>query len=65
MTSSNFQMTPETVFILFFIVLNLGQMLMWHIVLLPIAAVILTALHVLMVRVKGVVPPYEDETKVA
>ncbi|NNN01525.1 MAG: cytochrome B6 [Acidimicrobiaceae bacterium] len=49
----------------FFNVLNFGQMLMWHIVLLPIAAVILTALHVLMVRVKGVVPPYEDEKKVA
>ncbi|MGH9019688.1 MAG: cytochrome b N-terminal domain-containing protein [Acidimicrobiales bacterium] len=44
----------------YFNVLNLGQMLMWHIVLLPIAAVALTALHVLMVRVKGVVPPFED-----
>ncbi|MDE3007908.1 MAG: cytochrome b N-terminal domain-containing protein [Acidobacteriota bacterium] len=44
-----------------FNVLNLGQMLMWHIVLLPLAAVVLTALHVLMVRVKGVVPPFADE----
>ena len=44
----------------FFNVLNLGQMLMWHIVLLPIGAVVLTALHVVMVRVKGVVPPFED-----
>jgi quinol-cytochrome oxidoreductase complex cytochrome b subunit len=43
-----------------FNVLNLGQMLMWHIVLLPIAAVVLTGLHVLMVRVKGVVPPFAD-----
>ena len=49
----------------FFNVLNFGQMLMWHIVILPIAAVVLTALHVLMVRVKGVVPPYEDEAKVS
>ncbi len=49
----------------YFNVLNFGQMLMWHIVLLPIVAVVLTALHVLMVRVKGVVPPYEDEKKVA
>ena len=49
----------------FFNVLNFGQMLMWHIVILPIAAVVLTALHVLMVRVKGVVPPYEDEVKVS
>ncbi|HUX04674.1 MAG TPA: cytochrome b N-terminal domain-containing protein [Acidimicrobiales bacterium] len=44
----------------FFNVLNLGQMLMWHIVLLPLAAVVLTALHVLLVRIKGVVPPYEE-----
>jgi ubiquinol-cytochrome c reductase cytochrome b subunit len=44
----------------YFNVLNLGQMLMWHIVLLPIGAVVLTALHVLMVRVKGVVPPFAD-----
>ena len=43
-----------------FNVLNLGQMLMWHIVLLPLAAVLLTAIHVLMVRVKGVVPPFEE-----
>jgi quinol-cytochrome oxidoreductase complex cytochrome b subunit len=44
----------------FFNVLNLGQMLMWHIVLLPIAAIVLTALHVVMVRIKGVVPPIEE-----
>jgi quinol-cytochrome oxidoreductase complex cytochrome b subunit len=44
----------------FFNVLNFGQMLMWHIVLLPLVAVILTAIHVLMVRAKGVVPPFED-----
>jgi quinol-cytochrome oxidoreductase complex cytochrome b subunit len=44
----------------YFNVLNLGQMLMWHIVLLPIGAVVLTALHVLMVRAKGVVPPFAD-----
>jgi ubiquinol-cytochrome c reductase cytochrome b subunit len=37
---------------------------MWHIVLLPLAAVVLTVLHVLLVRVKGVVPPFEDSTKV-
>jgi len=40
-------------------------MLMWHIVLLPIAAVLLTALHVLMVRIKGVVPPFEDSASPA
>ncbi len=45
-------------------VLNMGQMLMWHIVLLPIAAVALTALHVLLVRIKGVVPPFAEKTSV-
>jgi ubiquinol-cytochrome c reductase cytochrome b subunit len=44
----------------FFNVLNTGQMLMWHIVLLPIAAVLLTTVHVLLVRKKGVVPPFEE-----
>jgi quinol-cytochrome oxidoreductase complex cytochrome b subunit len=47
----------------YFNVLNLGQMLMWHIVLLPLAAVVLTAIHVVMVRVRGVVPPFEEATK--
>jgi ubiquinol-cytochrome c reductase cytochrome b subunit len=45
----------------FFNVLNFGQMLMWHIVLLPLAAVLLTVLHIAMVRVKGVVPPFEEK----
>ena len=49
----------------FFNVLNLGQMLMWHIVLLPLAAIVLTILHVVMVRIKGVVPPFEDSKEVA
>ena len=44
----------------FFNVLNFGQMLMWHIVLLPITVGIITALHVLMVRKKGVVQPFDD-----
>jgi quinol-cytochrome oxidoreductase complex cytochrome b subunit len=44
----------------YFNVLNLGQMLMWHIVLLPIGAVVLTGVHVLLVRTKGVVPPFAD-----
>jgi len=45
----------------FFNVLNLGQMLMWHIVLLPLGAVVLTGLHVLLVRYRGVVPPFEEK----
>jgi quinol-cytochrome oxidoreductase complex cytochrome b subunit len=40
-------------------VLNFGQMLMWHIVLLPIAVVIIAGLHILMVRRRGIVPPFE------
>jgi quinol-cytochrome oxidoreductase complex cytochrome b subunit len=44
----------------YFNVLNLGQMLMWHIVLLPLVAVLLTAIHVVLVRIKGVVPPFEE-----
>lgn len=46
----------------YFNVLNMGQMLMWHIVLLPLAAVVLTAIHVVLVRIKGVVPPFEEAT---
>ena len=41
-----------------FNVLNFGQMLMWHIVLLPIALTIIVVLHVLLVRRHGVVPPF-------
>jgi len=41
----------------FFNVLNYGQMLMWHVVLLPLAVVLLVAGHILLVRRRGVVPP--------
>lgn len=44
----------------YFNVLNVGQMLLWHVVLLPVAAVLLTVAHVIMVRVRGVVPPFEE-----
>ncbi|HXB36288.1 MAG TPA: cytochrome b N-terminal domain-containing protein [Acidimicrobiales bacterium] len=47
----------------FWNVLNFGQMLMWHIVLLPIAVVIIAGLHVLMVRRRGIVPPFDIEPK--
>ena len=49
----------------YFNVLNLGQMLMWHIVLLPLVAVLITTINVVMVRIKGVVPPFADDKKVA
>ena len=41
----------------FFNVLNFGQMLMWHIVLVPIVLVTIVGAHVLMVRVRGVAHP--------
>jgi hypothetical protein len=42
-------------------VLNPAQMLMWHIVLLPLAVGLIAVLHILMVRRHGVVPPLGDE----
>ena len=41
----------------FFNLMNFGQMLMWHIVLIPIVLVALVGAHVLAVRVRGVVHP--------
>jgi quinol-cytochrome oxidoreductase complex cytochrome b subunit len=43
-----------------FNVLNFGQMLMWHIVLLPIAVAAIAGLHVLLVRRNGIVPPFDE-----
>ena len=42
----------------YFNVLDFGQMLMWHIVLLPLGVGILVVAHVLLVRRHGVVPPF-------
>jgi ubiquinol-cytochrome c reductase cytochrome b subunit len=41
-----------------FNVTDFGQMLMWHIVLLPMVVVLVVAIHVLLVRRRGVVPPF-------
>ncbi len=41
----------------FFNVLNFGQMLLWHAVLLPLLVALLVAGHVILVRRRGVVPP--------
>jgi hypothetical protein len=43
----------------YFNVLDVGQMLMWHIVLLPSVIGVLVVVHVLQVRRRGVVPPFE------
>ena len=42
-----------------FNVLNPGQMLLWHVVLLPLAVGLITVLHVVLVRRHGVVPPID------
>ena len=42
-----------------FNVANLGQILMWHIMLLPLAVGAVVALHVVLVRAHGVVPPLD------
>jgi quinol-cytochrome oxidoreductase complex cytochrome b subunit len=42
-----------------FNVTNFGQMLMWHIMLLPLVIVALVGVHVLLVRRRGVVPPFD------
>ncbi len=41
----------------FWNVLNFGQMLMWHIVLLPIILIAIVGAHVLLVRIRGVSHP--------
>jgi len=43
----------------FFNVLNPGQMLLWHVVLLPLGIGLLTVVHVILVRRHGVVPPID------
>src|SRR6516162_10099728 len=41
----------------FFNVMNFGQMLLWHVVLIPIILVALAGAHILLVRVRGVSHP--------
>ena len=41
----------------FFNALNFGQMYSYHILLLPLAVVAIVALHILLVRRHGIVPP--------
>ena len=48
----------------FFNVLNFGQMLMWHIVLIPVVLVAIVGAHVLMVRVRGVAHPLPARTTI-
>ena len=43
----------------YFNVLNPAQMLLWHVVLLPLAVGVLVVAHLLLVRRHGVVPPFD------
>ncbi len=45
----------------YFNVLNPGQMLLWHVVLLPLVVGVLTVVHIVLVRRHGVVPPLDAE----
>jgi quinol-cytochrome oxidoreductase complex cytochrome b subunit len=49
----------------FFNVLNFGQMYGLHVMLLPLAIIALVFLHIVQVRMKGVVPPIRHEAKPA
>ena len=49
----------------FFNVTNFGQMLMWHIVLIPIVLVAIVGAHVLLVRVRGVSHPIDAHPAVS
>jgi hypothetical protein len=44
----------------FFNLLNFGQMLLWHVVLIPIVLVALIGAHILLVRVRGVSHPLPE-----
>jgi hypothetical protein len=41
----------------FFNLMNFGQMIAWHILLIPIALILIIAIHIIMVRKRGVVHP--------
>ncbi|HET7661358.1 MAG TPA: cytochrome b N-terminal domain-containing protein [Oryzihumus sp.] len=45
----------------YFNVLNPGQMLLWHVVLLPVVVGVITVLHLVLVRRHGVVAPIGEE----
>jgi quinol-cytochrome oxidoreductase complex cytochrome b subunit len=48
----------------YFNVLNPAQMLLWHIVLLPLVVGFLVVAHIILVRRHGVVPPFDAEPPV-
>jgi ubiquinol-cytochrome c reductase cytochrome b subunit len=48
----------------FFNVLNSGQMLLWHVTLLPLVVGAIVVMHILLVRRHGVVPPIANDVAV-
>jgi ubiquinol-cytochrome c reductase cytochrome b subunit len=49
----------------FFNVLNFGQMLLWHVLLLPAVVIAFVGLHILLVRRRGVVHPFPARARPA
>jgi quinol-cytochrome oxidoreductase complex cytochrome b subunit len=49
----------------YFNVLNFGQMLLWHVLLLPVAVAVFIGVHLLLVRHRGVVRPIQPRSKKA
>jgi len=49
----------------YFNVLNFGQMLLWHALLMPLVVGLIVVVHILQVRHRGVVPPIGAEPKAA
>jgi ubiquinol-cytochrome c reductase cytochrome b subunit len=46
----------------FFNVMNYGQMIVFHVLLLPVAVALIVAVHLALVRKRGVVPPIDAMT---
>ena len=44
----------------FFNVLNFGQMILWHVLLLPVGVAVIVGLHLVLIRHRGVVRPLPD-----
>lgn len=43
----------------FFNIMNFGQMISWHIVLIPLFLILMVVIHIVLVRLKGVAPPIQ------
>ena len=41
----------------FFNLMNFGQMILWHVVLIPLVLVVIVAIHIILVRIRGVSHP--------